>query len=125
MLRLLVLVGVIGVAQPARAREMDPIWGFASGLALGMISLAVGGGVAGAGGVGERAARGGGAVGAGGGRFPVKGLLIWIGLSSGGPGGALGPQTRRAALADPILSSFDEDTLEAHKKSKFYSTREA
>src|SRR5260370_3658034 len=46
MVRLLVLVGVIGVAQPARAREMDPIWGCASGLALGMISLAVGGGLA-------------------------------------------------------------------------------
>jgi Domain of unknown function (DUF4266) len=40
-------------------------------------------------------------------------------------GCAIVPQNRRAALADPILSSFDEDALEAHKRAKFYSTREA
>jgi len=46
MLRIAILVGVIAVARPASAREMDPIWGFASGLALGMVTLAVGGGLA-------------------------------------------------------------------------------
>jgi Domain of unknown function (DUF4266) len=40
-------------------------------------------------------------------------------------GCALVPQNRRAALADPIMSSFDVDALEAHKNAKFYSTREA
>lgn len=33
------------------------------------------------------------------------------------------PQNRRAKLADPLMA-FDEDAQEAHKKSKFYSTRE-
>jgi hypothetical protein len=39
-------------------------------------------------------------------------------------GCALVPQNRRARLADPIMR-FDEDPLEAHWKSKFYSTRTA
>lgn len=38
-------------------------------------------------------------------------------------GCAIVPQNRRAKLADPLMQ-FDEDALEAHKKSKFYSTRE-
>jgi hypothetical protein len=41
----------------------------------------------------------------------------------GAAGCAIVPQNRRAALADPLMT-FDEDSLEAHKKSKFYSTRE-
>jgi hypothetical protein len=45
MLRLALLVGVIAVAQPAQARELDPIWGFAAGLATAMVPLAVGGGI--------------------------------------------------------------------------------
>ena len=38
-------------------------------------------------------------------------------------GCAIVPQNRRVHLADPIMS-FEEDPLETHKKSKFYSTRE-
>jgi hypothetical protein len=34
------------------------------------------------------------------------------------------PQNRRAKLADPIMR-FETDSLEAHRKAKFYSTREA
>ena len=47
--------------------------------------------------------------------------LFWlaIGFSSC----AIVPQNRRAALADPIMS-LQLDDLEAHKKDKFYSTRE-
>jgi hypothetical protein len=33
------------------------------------------------------------------------------------------PQNRRAKLADPLMQ-FDEDPLDAHRRSKFYSTRE-
>jgi hypothetical protein len=33
------------------------------------------------------------------------------------------PQNRRKRLADPMMR-FDADALEAHKKQKFYSTRE-
>lgn len=34
------------------------------------------------------------------------------------------PQNRRKHLADPMMG-FDADTTEAHKRQKFYSTREA
>jgi hypothetical protein len=34
------------------------------------------------------------------------------------------PQNRRKHLADPMMR-FDDDALEAHRKQKFYSTREA
>jgi len=51
----------------------------------------------------------------------VKALLVvMLCLASGC---LVVPQTRRAKLADPLMA-FDEDSLEAHKKSKFYSTRE-
>jgi hypothetical protein len=51
-------------------------------------------------------------------------LLALVAVGACGAGGcALVPQNRRAALADPLMQ-FDEDSLEAHKKSKFYSTRE-
>jgi hypothetical protein len=51
----------------------------------------------------------------------VKKLLLAVLLLSGC---AIVPQNRRAALADPLMQ-LDEDPLEAHKKAKFYSTREA
>jgi hypothetical protein len=51
----------------------------------------------------------------------VKKLLLVLALCAGGC--AIVPQNRRAKLADPLMQ-FDEDPLEAHKKSKFYSTRE-
>ncbi len=47
-------------------------------------------------------------------------LLIVLCLASGC---LVVPQNRRAKLADPLMA-FEEDSLEAHKKSKFYSTRE-
>jgi hypothetical protein len=34
------------------------------------------------------------------------------------------PQNRRARLADPIMQ-FEPDPLDAQRKAKFYSTREA
>jgi starvation-inducible outer membrane lipoprotein len=34
------------------------------------------------------------------------------------------PQNRRGKLADPIMQ-FENDALDAHRKAKFYSTREA
>jgi hypothetical protein len=33
------------------------------------------------------------------------------------------PQNRRARLADPMMS-LSQDSLEAHRKQKFYTTRE-
>ena len=50
-------------------------------------------------------------------------LFLALSLSLLPAGCAIVPQNRRGKLADPLLS-FDEDPLEAHKKSKFYSTRE-
>lgn len=46
MLRLAILVAVIAAARPASGRELEPIWGFAAGLATAMGSLALGGGLA-------------------------------------------------------------------------------
>ncbi len=51
----------------------------------------------------------------------MKRLLLIFALALSGC--AIVPQNRRARLADPIMS-FEEDSLEAHKRSKFYSTRE-
>lgn len=51
----------------------------------------------------------------------MKPLLVLLALLYAGC--AIVPQNRRAKLADPILA-FDEDALEAHKRSKLYSTRE-
>jgi starvation-inducible outer membrane lipoprotein len=34
------------------------------------------------------------------------------------------PQNRRGKLADPIMQ-FESDSLDAHRKAKLYSTREA
>ena len=51
----------------------------------------------------------------------MKRLILIVALALSGC--ALVPQNRRARLADPMMS-FEDDALEAHKKSKFYSTRE-
>jgi len=46
-----------------------------------------------------------------------------VGLSGLG-GCVVVPQNRRKRLADPMMR-FDDDGLEAHKRQKFYTTREA
>lgn len=51
----------------------------------------------------------------------MKYALLFFVLTSAGC--AVVPQNRRARLADPMMS-FSEDTLEAHRKQKLYSTRE-
>jgi hypothetical protein len=51
----------------------------------------------------------------------VKRLLVVIFLVASGC--AIVPQNRRGQLADPIMS-LEQDSLEAHKRAKFYSTRE-
>lgn len=51
----------------------------------------------------------------------MKYALLFFALTSAGC--AVVPQNRRARLADPMMS-FSEDTLEAHRKQKLYSTRE-
>jgi hypothetical protein len=48
-------------------------------------------------------------------------LVLALVFSVGGC--ALVPQNRRVRLADPMMS-FEEDSLETHKRQKFYSTRE-
>jgi hypothetical protein len=48
-------------------------------------------------------------------------MLLSLVLASGC---ATVPQNRRARLADPIMQ-LEPDGLEAHRKAKFYSTREA
>jgi hypothetical protein len=50
----------------------------------------------------------------------VKALVLLLAVLSAGC--AVVPQNRRARLADPIMR-LDEDPLDAHRKSKFYSTR--
>lgn len=56
------------------------------------------------------------------------GRLICLALVAGtlaGLGGCVVvPQNRRKRLADPMMR-FDDDALEAHKRQKFYTTREA
>ena len=52
-------------------------------------------------------------------------LVLTVGLVAACAGGCLMvPQNRRKHLADPMMR-FDDDALEAHRKQKFYSTREA
>lgn len=46
-----------------------------------------------------------------------------LGLTTVG-GCVVVPQNRRKHLADPMMR-FDDDGLEAHKRQKFYTTREA
>jgi hypothetical protein len=49
-----------------------------------------------------------------------RAVLLLLALTLAGC--AVVPRNRRARLADPIMR-LDQDGLEAHKKSKFYSTR--
>ena len=52
-------------------------------------------------------------------------LVLTVGLFAACAGGCVVvPQNRRKHLADPMMR-FDDDALEAHRKQKFYSTREA
>lgn len=51
-------------------------------------------------------------------------LLVALGLCLFASGCVVVPQSRRGQLADKIMQ-LDEDTLEAYRKSKLYSTREA
>jgi len=51
----------------------------------------------------------------------VLGALAGLGGLSGC---VVVPQNRRKRLADPMMR-FDDDSLEAHKRQKFYTTREA
>jgi hypothetical protein len=50
-------------------------------------------------------------------------LIVALGLMFAVEGCAIVPQNRRVHLADPMMS-FDADPLDAHRKQKFYSTRE-
>lgn len=51
--------------------------------------------------------------------------LLTLGLIAAWASGCVVvPQNRRKHLADPMMR-FDDDGLEAHRKQKFYSTREA
>jgi hypothetical protein len=56
----------------------------------------------------------------------VRTLLVTAGLAAGVTlgGCAIVPQNRRAHFADPMLRDAD-DTLDAHRKRKLYTTREA
>lgn len=51
-------------------------------------------------------------------------LALIVGTLTGLGGCVVVPQNRRKRLADPMMR-FDDDTLEAHKRQKFYTTREA
>ncbi|HXU79938.1 MAG TPA: DUF4266 domain-containing protein [Polyangia bacterium] len=50
----------------------------------------------------------------------MKAVLVLLAALSAGC--AVVPQNRRARLADPLMR-FDEDSLDAHRRTKFYSTR--
>jgi hypothetical protein len=57
--------------------------------------------------------------------YRVHGLaLVLAALAAIASGCAVVPQNRRKNLADPMMS-FEEDTLDAHRRQKLYSTREA
>jgi hypothetical protein len=56
-------------------------------------------------------------------RLVGVGLIVALAGALGG-GCVVVPQNRRKRLADPMMR-FDEDALEAHKREKFYTTREA
>ena len=58
---------------------------------------------------------------AGGTRRPVLLVLLLV-TGAAGLGCAVVPRHQRARLADPIMR-LDQDSLEAHKKSKFYGAR--
>ncbi len=52
----------------------------------------------------------------------VRSLVLAL-VAAGSSGCVLVPQNRRAHFADPIMA-FQQDSLEAHRKAKLYSTRE-
>jgi len=55
------------------------------------------------------------------------GALLALGfalLVAAGAGCVVVPQNRRKHLADPMMR-FDDDALEAHKRQKLYTSREA
>jgi hypothetical protein len=52
----------------------------------------------------------------------VGGLVLLTLLALQSSGCAVVPRNRRGRLADPIMR-LEQDGLEAHKRSKFYSTR--
>ncbi len=52
----------------------------------------------------------------------MAGALAVLALASAVAGCAVVPRNRRARLADPMMR-LEQDGLEAHKRSKFYSTR--
>lgn len=52
----------------------------------------------------------------------MKKILVVV-LAISGSGCVVVPQNRRAHLADPMMA-FSQDSLEAHRKQKLYSTRE-
>jgi len=54
----------------------------------------------------------------------LLGLTLLIVTLTGLGGCVVVPQNRRKRLADPMMR-FDDDGLEAHKRQKFYTTREA
>jgi len=52
-------------------------------------------------------------------------MLVAVGVAlSAVSGCVVVPQNRRKRLADPMMR-FDDDGLEAHRRQKFYTTREA
>ncbi len=51
-------------------------------------------------------------------------LLLALALAWLAAACATVPQNRRGKLADPIMQ-FESDSLDAHRKAKLYSTREA
>ena len=53
----------------------------------------------------------------------MKSLLLLVLLALGSSGCLIVPQNRRAKLADPMMS-LSQDSLEAHRKQKLYTTRE-
>jgi hypothetical protein len=56
-------------------------------------------------------------------RRVIFALAAAAALATAAGGCAVVPQNRRKHLADPMMG-FDIDSLEAHKRQKFYDTRE-
>jgi hypothetical protein len=59
-------------------------------------------------------------------RFALRAMLAFAGLGLGVAlgGCAVVPQNRRAHFADPAMRDSD-DALDAHRRGKLYTTREA
>jgi hypothetical protein len=54
----------------------------------------------------------------------IRRALLLVALASSCASCALVPQNRRAHFADTIMQFDEGDATEAHRKQKFYSTRE-